>query len=118
MPDVIHLDGVRAFGYHGVLEHEKVNGQEFIIDVVVETNFDKAVKSDDVADTINYALIAEDVVTSVTQERFDLIEKLADHIGQKVLAREGVQRVLVTVNKPHAPIDADFTNVSVTRELP
>lgn len=118
MTDIINLQGVRAFGYHGVLEHEKLNGQEFTVDVNIHTNFDAAVRSDDVANTINYAEVADDVVSSVTGERFDLIETLADHIARKVLARPGVDRVFVTVHKPHAPIDADFTNVSVTRELP
>jgi dihydroneopterin aldolase len=118
MPDIIHLQGVRAFGYHGVLEHEKIDGQEFIVDVKIHTRFDDAVRSDDVSQTINYADVAQDVVSSVTNERFDLIETLADHIGRKVLARSGVDRVFVTVHKPHAPIEATFANVSVTRELP
>ncbi len=118
MPDIIHLQGVKAFGYHGVLEHEKINGQEFTVDVRIETNFDAAVSTDDVAQTINYAEVAQDVVDSVTGERFDLIETLANHIAQKIIARPTVARVLVTVHKPHAPIEHEFTNVSVTRELP
>ena len=118
MPDIIHLQGVKAFGYHGVLEHEKVDGQEFTVDVRIETNFDSAVSTDDVAQTINYAEVAQDVVDSITGQRFDLIETLADHIGQKLIVRSGVIRVLVTVHKPHAPIEHEFSNVSVTRELP
>ena len=118
MTDVIHLQGVKAFGYHGVLEHEKINGQEFTVDVRIETNFDAAVATDDVALTINYAEVAQDVVDSVIGERFDLIETLADHIAQKIIVRAGVLRVFVTVHKPHAPIDHEFSNVSVTRELP
>ena len=118
MPDIIHLQGVKAFGYHGVLEHEKVNGQEFTVDVRIETNFDSAVATDDVAQTINYAEVAQVVVDSVTGERFDLIESLADHIAHKIISRDGISRVFVTVHKPHAPIEHEFTNVSVTRELP
>jgi dihydroneopterin aldolase len=118
MPDVIFLQGVRAFGFHGVFEHEKVNGQEFIVDVKIETTFDAAVQTDDVTQTINYADIASDVVSSVTDERFDLIESLANHIAHKVKAYSGVDRVSVTVHKPHAPIEVEFANVSVTRELP
>lgn len=118
MPDVIHLQGVTAFGYHGVLEHEKIEGQNFTVDVLIETNFDQAVRSDDVAHTINYADVANDVVSSVTGERFDLIETLADHIARKVILRSGVSRVQVTVHKPQAPIAVEFSNVCVTRELP
>lgn len=118
MPDIIQLQGVTAFGYHGVLEHEKVEGQNFTVDVRIETNFDAAIRSDDVTRTINYADVADDIVLSITEERFDLIETLADHIARKVIARSGVQRVQVTVHKPQAPIAAHFANVSVTRELP
>lgn len=118
MTDLITLKGLRAFGYHGVLEHERREGQEFIVDVAVETDFSLAAKSDDLSETLNYALIADLVFAQITGPAFNLIESLADSIAQKVLQMSNVISVQVTVHKPYAPIEVQFNDVSVTRRLP
>jgi len=117
MSDKISLSGLKGFGYHGVLEHEKTNGQEFIIHIVIDTDFANAVASDNVADTVNYAEVAQIAVNAITDTRFDLIESLADFVARKVRALPGVSGVEVTVEKPSAPIDVTFGTVSVTRVL-
>lgn len=118
MTDLITLRGLRAFGYHGVLDHERRDGQEFIVDVEVETDFSVAAKTDDLNATLNYALIADLVFAEITGPAFNLIESLADSIAQRVLKMPNVIRVEVTVHKPYAPIEVQFDDVSVTRRLP
>lgn len=118
MTDLITLKGLRGFGYHGVLDHERSDGQEFIVDVVVETDFSMAAKTDDLAATINYALIADLVFAEITGPAVNLIETLADSIAQGILKMANVISVEVSVHKPHAPIEVQFNNVSVTRRLP
>jgi dihydroneopterin aldolase len=118
MSDRIELRGIRAFGYHGVLPHERTDGQEFIVDVTVESNFDACSSSDDVADTVNYAALAQIAHDAIVGPAFNLIEKLADVIAAGCLAIDGVERVCVTVHKPSAPIQVPFENVSVIRCLP
>lgn len=118
MSDRIVLKGIRAFGYHGVLPHERTNGQEFIVDLEVDANFDACVASDDVADTVNYAELAQIAHDAIVGPAFNLIEKLADVIAADCLNIDGVERVCVTVHKPSAPIEVTFENVSVVRCLP
>ena len=118
MADTISLQGLREFGYHGVFDFEKEQGQEFIVDVEIHTDFSSAVSSDDVSNTVNYADVAAIAVEGITKQRFDLIETLADYIAQKVLTLAGVVSVDVTVHKPQAPIQAEFADVRVTRRLP
>ena len=118
MRDEIILTGVKAFGYHGVLEEEKQQGQEFIVDVTIVSDFSNAVASDDVAHTVNYAEVAEIAHDTVVNTRFDLIETLAHTIANRILELSGVVSVKVTVNKPSAPIAVPFANVAVSRELP
>lgn len=118
MNDRIVLKGIRAFGYHGVLLHERTDGQEFIVDLEVRMNFDECVSTDDVSDTVNYAVLAQVAYDAIVGVAFDLIEKLADVIGRNCLAIDGVESVCVTVHKPSAPIDVPFDNVSVVRCLP
>ena len=118
MTDSISLHGLREFGYHGVFDFEKEQGQEFIVDVDIDTDFSQAVKTDNIDSTINYGQVAEIVVQAITQQRFDLIESLADYIAQRIMKLVGVAAVAVTVHKPQAPIQAEFADVRVTRRLP
>jgi len=118
MSDKIYLKGVSGVGYHGVFEQEKREGQNFIVDIEVTTDFSAAIKSDDVRDTVNYAELAAIAHSAITGEPFDLIEKLADVIARDCLDISGVTSVTVTVHKPHAPIQVPFENVSVSRTLP
>ena len=114
-PDVITLTGLRAFGHHGVFDFERRDGQEFIIDLVVELDMRPAAASDDVAHTV---ALATGVVAIVTGEPLNLIEALAERIATSVLEHPLVRVVTVTVHKPSAPIPTAFrdVSVSVTRE--
>lgn len=118
MTDRILLRGLRAFGYHGVLPHERAEGQEFIVDIEVTTNFDTCAASDEVADTVNYADLAQIAHDAIVGPAFNLIEKLADVIATNCLQIAGVSKVCVTVHKPSAPIQVSFDDVSVVRCLP
>lgn len=111
-PVVITLTGVRATGRHGVLESERREGQEFLVDLRLETEVDLA--ADDLAGTVNYAEVAQKAVDHVSATPYDLIETLAGRIADTVVSLERVQRVEVTVHKPHAPIPVPFTDVAVT----
>lgn len=118
MSDTIRITGITAFGYHGVLAHERAEGQEFIVDVAIETDYSKAAEADDVTETINYALVADLVLAEITGAAVNLIETLADQIASKILAMPNAIAVEVTVHKPYAPIEVAFLDVSVTRRLP
>ncbi|MGP9585740.1 dihydroneopterin aldolase [Micrococcaceae sp. AOP34-BR2-30] len=114
---MIRLTGLRARGYHGVLERERAEGQTFLVDVeleLVDGQLDTAARTDDVADTVNYAEVAETALGILTGEPARLIETVAARIADAVLETQPlVHRVLVTVHKPEAPISADFADVAV-----
>lgn len=115
MPDQINITGVKAFGYHGVLQHEALEGQEFIVDLLITLDLQTASRSDQLADTINYADLAQIVHNNIVGERVQLIEKLAGRIADEIKsAYKQILSVSVTVHKPHAPITLDFHDVSVT----
>ena len=115
MSDQISILGIKAFGYHGVLPHEAVEGQEFIVDLLIILDLQTASRSDQLADTINYADLAQIVHNNIVGERVQLIEKLAGRIADEIKsAYKQILSVSVTVHKPHAPITLDFHDVSVT----
>lgn len=112
--DEIQLTGLTVFGRHGVFEHERKNGQEFVIDLRLHLSLADAAASDDVADTVHYGELAEKVAAVVAGEPVNLIETLAQRIADVVLEEQRVRQVAVTVHKPHAPIPLAFSDVAVT----
>ncbi len=114
MSDRIRLRGLRVFGRHGVLEHEREEGQEFLIDLDLRVDLRPAAASDDVADTVHYGELADEVAAVVAGDPVDLIETLAARIAGTVLRHDRVREVRVTVHKPHAPITVAFEDVSVS----
>jgi len=112
--DTIRLSGLTARGYHGVYPAERRDGQDFVVDVVLELALAPAARSDDVADTVHYGELADALVAILTGEPVNLLETLATRLADACLADQRVDRVTVTVHKPQAPIPHQFGDVSVT----
>ena len=113
-PDRITLVGLRGHGRHGVLAHEKEQGQDFVVDVTLELDTSAAAATDDLSRTVDYGVLAERVVAEIQGEPADLIETLAGRIAAAALEPAAVRVVTVTVHKPSAPITVPFDDVSVT----
>lgn len=113
--DRITLRGVRARGFHGVFDSERAEGQEFVVDVDLGVvSVAKAAMSDELAHTVDYGAVAQEVVSAVEGPPMNLIEKLAVLIAERCLAFDHVRAVRVTVHKPQAPIPVPFDDVAVT----
>jgi dihydroneopterin aldolase len=112
--DTLRLTGLRANAFHGVFEHERRDGQVFIIDVAVTLDLSAASTGDDLTKTIHYGELASEIVTAVESDPVDLIETIALRVADLVLAHEAAEAVEVTIHKPSAPITVPFTDVSVT----
>jgi len=114
--DRLDLTGLRAIAHHGVFAHERQNGQEFVVDVRVWLDTRAAASSDDLDKTVNYGVLANEVVAAVESDPVDLIETVAERIAGVALAHAAVSRVRVTLHKPSAPIEVPFDDVSITIE--
>ena len=112
--DAIALTGLRATAFHGVLEHERREGQLFLIDLVVHVDVKRAAASDDLGDTVDYSLLAAQAVAAVESDPVNLIETVAERVAMVALAHGLVRSVEVTIHKPGAPIGVQFADVSVT----
>lgn len=110
--DWISVRGLSATGFHGVHPDERRDGQPFVVDLRLGLHVETG--TDELADTVDYSVIAGDVVGIVTGEPVDLIETLAGRIAARCLAEELVQVAEVTVHKPQAPMQLDFADVAVT----
>ncbi|GAA3249216.1 dihydroneopterin aldolase [Pseudonocardia petroleophila] len=111
--DRIELRGLRVRGHHGVFDHERRDGQDFVVDVTVWMDLAPAAASDDLADTLHYGELAQRAAEIVGGEPCDLIETVAGRIAADVLTDARVQEVEVVLHKPQAPIPLEFADVAV-----
>ncbi|MGA3257105.1 MAG: dihydroneopterin aldolase [Mycobacterium sp.] len=113
MADRIELRGLTVHGRHGVLDHERVNGQDFVVDITVWIDLADAAASDELADTYDYAALAQLAADIVAGPPRKLIETVGAQIADQVMDDPRVHAVEVVVHKPQAPIPQQFADVAV-----
>ncbi len=113
--DKISLRGLSFFAYHGVFEKEKIEGQTFSVDcnIFLDTSLCNA----DLTKTVHYGNFANDVVSFCKNNQFELLETLANEACEYLLLKYTlINKIIFTINKPNAPIETKFDNVSLTIE--
>ncbi len=111
--DRIELRGLQVFARHGVLDSERRNAQEFVIDAVLWLDTRPAAGSDDLSKTVDYGALANRLVRLAEDPPVRLIETLAERLAADCLSESLVAEVEITVHKPHAPIAHPFSDVTV-----
>jgi 7,8-dihydroneopterin aldolase/epimerase/oxygenase len=111
--DRIELRGLTVRGHHGVFEHERRDGQDFVVDLTVWLDLAAAAASDELTDTLDYGALAQRAAAILGGEPADLIESVAGRIADDVLTDRRVRAVEVVLHKPQAPIPLQFTDVAV-----
>jgi dihydroneopterin aldolase len=96
-----------------VYDHERRDGQDFVVDVTVWLDLATAGDSDDLADTLDYGALARRVAAIVAGPPANLIETVAVRVAEEVLTDVRVAAVEVTLHKPQAPIPLEFGDVAV-----
>lgn len=114
MADRITLTGLRVRGAHGVFEHEKREGQDFLVDITIWIDLADAAATDDLARTVHYGELAERAAAIVGGPSRDLIETVAAEIADDIMTDERAHAAEVTIHKPQAPISLPFADVAVT----
>src|SRR4051794_30332978 len=116
--DQLSVTGIECFAHHGVFEHEKQEGQVFLVDVVLGVDTRSAAASDDLHDTVDYGSLVAQVKAAVESDPVDLIETVAERIAAVCLLDSRVEWARVTIHKPGAPIAATFADVTLTITRP
>jgi len=119
--DRIELKGLRVVGTHGALPEERDRAQPFEVDLLLVADLSAAAASDRLADTVDYGAVARAAVRVATEERFTLLEALAERIAQEVGRTQAlVTSVTVAVRKlrPPVPVELATAGVRITRATP
>jgi dihydroneopterin aldolase len=113
---IIEVHGLELHGRHGALEEERRSGQRFLFDVTLVAH-DAGVRTDRLADTVDYTEVVARIRAVSDGRSFNLIEALAAAIADDLLERYPVSRVRVRVRKPEVRLDApvEYTAATVNR---
>ena len=118
--DVIKLEGMVFYGYHGVNEEEKIKGQKFVVDIDLFCDLRMAGKSDNLTDTINYSSVYKITKEILEGKSQNLIESVAEKVANSILRNWPEITVKIKISKPDVPIkDSVLSNASIeiTRNL-
>lgn len=113
----VFVKNIRLHAFHGVLQQERVIGNDYLVSVSVTCSLGNAVKSDSVEDTINYAAVYE-LVKEEMAVPSNLVEHVAGRIAQRVLERFSLaDDVTVEVVKINPPMGAACDGAGVELSL-
>lgn len=111
--DRIIINGLKIFGYHGVNPEEKREGQNFILTVTISKNLTKSCSTDNLNDTVSYSKVIKTINKVFNEEKYNLIEKVAQRVAESILDEYDIDEVTVLLKKPEAPMKVDFNYVAV-----
>jgi len=116
MKHTIEVNGIKVYAFHGCLEEEGKIGGNYLVDVMLNTNFSIAAKNDDLTQTIDYVDI-----NKIVCEEMAIRSKLIEHVGQRIINRikqeiKNIDFIKIKVAKICPPINGDVDNVAIIME--
>ncbi|MBR0423387.1 MAG: dihydroneopterin aldolase [Clostridia bacterium] len=110
----IIIKNLKIFAYHGVHNEEKQNGQNFIIDAIIETKKTAGYITDEISDTVSYSDIIKNIKKTLTEKSYNLLEKVAEITVKNIFNNfKDIKTIEFTIKKPEAPIKEDFDYVGI-----
>ena len=114
--DTIIITDLEAIGHIGVKEDERAIPQVLLINFRAKANFSKAIKTDNVNDTNNYASIAKRIKSIVQETNFHLLEALGDHIMRVLFEEFDLDEITLRIEKPHRVTNTLLVGIEMTRK--
>ena len=114
--DIIRLHNAVFYAYHGVLSDEQNLGGKFEVDVELHCDLSKGAKSDHLKQTVDYERVYDCIKGLVLGKKYFLLEALGSTIAKGILKNfKKVQKVVVRVRKPGAPVRGviDYVEVEI-----
>ena len=102
----------------GVQSPERSTSQAIMMDLDIEIAASRAAETDNLADTIDYAVVVEDLREALAGKRYFLLERLAEYVADRLLSRYRAVRVRVKVAKVGILKDVGLVGVAIERFCP
>jgi dihydroneopterin aldolase len=109
----ILVEGISVYAYHGCLEEEGRIGCNYLVDVMMETDFSEAATTDDLTKTIDYV-----TVYNIVRKQMGIRSKLIEQVGQRIIDElktelQGLKKLEVKVTKLNPPMNGNVERVSI-----
>lgn len=109
----IEINGMEIYARHGVLPQENAVGNTFKVDLRIDLDLSRAMDSDNVVDTVNYARVIE-IVKHEMDISSSLLERVASRIKNAILAEfPQVTGGMVRIAKLTPPIACQVSSVAI-----
>ena len=112
----IELRGIELFGYHGVLDSERRDGQRFLVDLELDLADESAAATDSIGDAVDYRDVVAAVVEISDERAYHLLEAFATAIAEVLIARFPLARTRVRVRKPDVVLARPVDHAAVIVE--
>lgn len=114
MKNNILIKGIECYAYHGCMDEEALIGQLYSVDIMVDVDFEKSMQTDNLDDTIDYAM-----VNKIVLEQMAIRSKLIEHVAGRILkalesAFPNVINIKVSVTKFNPPVNGNIKQVTAT----
>jgi FolB domain-containing protein len=113
--DKVFIKNLRAHGIIGIHPHERETPQEMLINVTICTDTRHAAQTDDIEDCVNYSTLAGKLKAHAESAARFTVEALANDLAAICLQEQGVEKVILSVEKPDAVPSAQSVGVEVER---
>ncbi len=113
----IFVNDIQLHAYHGVMPQEQLTGNDYLVSVSAQYPIDKAITTDDVQHTLNYAMVY-DIVKEEMGISSKLVEHVAGRIAQHLMKQfADISAVQVRVTKLNPPMGAQCAGAGVEVEM-
>ena len=111
---VIKIEGMRFYAFHGHFEAEQIVGNEFLIDIKINTDCTKAAETDNLENALNYQSVYE-----IIQQQMDIKSKLLENVAKRILDAlylefSKIEKTKLKISKLNPPMGGEIEKVSVT----
>ena len=113
--DTVLIKALRLDASIGVFEWEKQIKQSLVFDVELYTDFTKAARTDAIQDAVDYAAVCHEIESLLSKGHYQLLEYLAEHICQHLLAHFAISALKLAIYKPAAVANTEHVGVSIVR---
>jgi len=113
MNDSLQITALNIPARIGIHAWEQKILQQLLLDITIP--MDLRTCNNELANTIDYDKLCQQVITFVESNSFTLIETVAEQVAQLIKDNFKVATLTVSVSKPHAVKQAGNIRVSVTR---
>ena len=114
MQSYIILKDLRFYAYHGVGAQETQVGNEFVLDLRLRMDWTRAIRSDDVNDTLSYAEVYEAVKDEMARRPSRLLEHVAGRIARRLFQDfSSLEEIELRLVKRNPPMGADIEGAGV-----